>query len=101
MKKMCFGKADVLLPDFIGDAAACRKWAVIACDQFTGEPAYWHEVERIVGDAPSTLKMILPEAYLGGDNTARLGSIAETMRDYRKNLLRPYPDAQSFPMICG
>mgnify|MGYP000559721266 CR=1 FL=1 len=93
MKKMCFGKADVLLPDFIGDAAACRKWAVIACDQFTGEPAYWHEVERIVGDAPSTLKMILPEAYLGGDNTARLGSIAETMRDYRKNLLRPYPDA--------
>ena len=64
MKKMCFGKADVLLPDFIGDAAACRKWAVIACDQFTGEPAYWHEVERIVGDAPSTLKMILPEASL-------------------------------------
>ena len=92
-QRMCFGKADILLPDFVGDAAACRKWAVIACDQFTGEPAYWHEVERIVGDAPSTLHMILPEAYLGGDNTRELAKIAETMKSYRKNLLRTYPNA--------
>ena len=32
-----------------------KKWAVIACDQFTSEPEYWHDVEKIVGDAPSTL----------------------------------------------
>ncbi len=25
------------------------KWAVIACDQFTSEPEYWQEVEKIVG----------------------------------------------------
>ena len=92
-QQMCFGKADILLPDFIGDAEACRKWAVIACDQFTGEPEYWEKVGQIVGDAPSTLRMILPEAFLGGDNTARLAAIAEAMRDYRKNLLRPYRNA--------
>ena len=40
------------------------KWAVIACDQFTSEPEYWHEVEQIVGDAPSTLKLTFPEVYL-------------------------------------
>lgn len=41
-----------------------HQWSVIACDQFTSQPAYWEEVERIVGDAPSTYHMILPEAYL-------------------------------------
>lgn len=40
------------------------QWAVIACDQFTSEPEYWHEVEQIVGDAPSTLKLTFPEVYL-------------------------------------
>ncbi|HPX95058.1 MAG TPA: DUF1015 domain-containing protein [Brevefilum fermentans] len=41
-----------------------RKWAVIACDQFTAQPEYWQEVENIVGDAPSTYHMILPEVFL-------------------------------------
>ena len=40
------------------------KWAVVACDQFTSEPEYWEEVESIVGDAPSTLHLMLPELYL-------------------------------------
>ncbi|MDZ4158386.1 MAG: DUF1015 domain-containing protein [Anaerolineaceae bacterium] len=40
------------------------KWAVIACDQFTSQPEYWQQVEALVGDAPSTLNMILPEIYL-------------------------------------
>ena len=95
-EQMCFGKADILLPDFIGDAEACRKWAVIACDQFTGEPEYWHEVEHFVGDAPSVLHMILPEAYLGGDNAAELAKIAATMKRYRDTLLHTYRDALVF-----
>jgi len=41
-----------------------QKWAVIACDQFTSQPKYWAEVERLVGDSPSTYRLILPEAYL-------------------------------------
>jgi hypothetical protein len=41
-----------------------RKWAVIACDQFTSQPEYWADVEKLVGSAPSTLNMIYPEAWL-------------------------------------
>ncbi len=40
------------------------RWAVIACDQFTSEPEYWQQVEQFVGDAPSTLKLVLPEVRL-------------------------------------
>lgn len=35
------------------------KWAVVACDQYTSQPEYWEETERIVGDAPSTLRLML------------------------------------------
>ena len=37
---------------------------VIACDQFTSEPEYWHAVEQIVGDAPSTLNLTFPEVHI-------------------------------------
>jgi hypothetical protein len=53
--------ADILLPKKDIDP---RKWAVIACDQFTSEPEYWQSVEEIVGGSPSTLNLILPEVYL-------------------------------------
>ena len=42
-----------------------KKWAVIACDQFTSQPEYWQQVKEIVGDSPSTYHMILPEVFLG------------------------------------
>ena len=59
------------------------KWAVIACDQFTSQPEYWNEVEKIVGDAPSTLNLTFPEVYLekpGGEE--RIKNIQATMRKY-------------------
>lgn len=59
------------------------KWAVVACDQYTSQPAYWEDVKRIVGKAPSSLEMILPEAYLekpGEDE--RISSIKSHMRTY-------------------
>jgi len=60
-----------------------HKWAVIACDQFTSEPEYWQSVEDIVGDAPSTYHMILPEVYLGTlEEEKRLTSTHETMQQY-------------------
>ena len=43
------------------------RFAVIACDQHSAEPAYWDETEKQVGDAPSALRMILPEAWLHKD----------------------------------
>jgi hypothetical protein len=67
------------------------KWAVIACDQFTSQPEYWNEVEKIVGDAPSTLNITFPEVYLekpGGDG--RIRSIQTTMRKYmEEGILQP------------
>jgi len=59
------------------------KWAVIACDQYTSEPAYWRSVANEVGDAPSSLHLIFPETYLGmADAAARIGRIRDTMRSY-------------------
>ena len=59
------------------------KWSVVACDQYTSEPEYWDEVEKIVGDAPSALKLMLPELYLGKEGEAeRIAKIRETMAQY-------------------
>lgn len=69
-------KADILLPK----DADMEKWAVIACDQYTSEPEYWKKVEEIVGDAPSTLKITLPEIYLEGkDVDQRIANINAEM----------------------
>lgn len=69
-----------------------KKWAVIACDQFTSEPEYWHQVENIVGDSPSTFHMILPEVYLGKDDeTKRIRYSNEKMSEYLKSgIFRPF-----------
>lgn len=73
-----FKRANILLPK----NAEMEKWAVVACDQYTSEPEYWKEVENIVGDAPSTLKITLPEIYLEQDNVAeRIANINKEM-DY-------------------
>lgn len=77
MKKYPLMPADILLPkkDF-------EKWAVIACDQFTSEPEYWNNTEKIVGDAPSTLRITLPEIYLEDNTEMRINGINATMREY-------------------
>ncbi len=60
-----------------------QRWAVIACDQFTSEPEYWAEVAELVGDAPSTYRIILPEVYLDTpEEPARVRSIRDTMHEY-------------------
>ncbi|MBN1775982.1 MAG: DUF1015 domain-containing protein [Clostridiales bacterium] len=50
------------------------RWSVIACDQFTSEPEYWNETEEIVGDAPSTLRMVLPEVFLETLSESEIGT---------------------------
>ena len=59
------------------------KWAVVACDQFTSEPEYWEKVEEIVGDAPSTLRLMLPEIFLDKPGEAeKIEAINATMNKY-------------------
>lgn len=60
-QKNAYQKPTFLIPNNNIDM---HKWAVIACDQFTSQPEYWQQVEELVNDAPSTYRMILPEAYL-------------------------------------
>ena len=67
-EKLGFYPADILLPK----GQDMTKWAVVACDQFTSEPEYWQAVEQQVGDAPSTLRLILPEANLKAPNVDEL-----------------------------
>ncbi len=71
---------DILLP---GAGVDLHKWAVIAVDQFTSEPEYWEQVEAIVGDAPSTFRITLPEIFLEQPGEEeRIESIQQTMRQY-------------------
>jgi Protein of unknown function (DUF1015) len=71
---------EVLLPKAGTDLS---KWAVVACDQYTSDHAYWKAVEEIVDSAPSTLRITLPEIHLESPDVAeRIGKIHESMADY-------------------
>ena len=78
-EKLGFYPADIMLPK----QQDMTKWAVVACDQFTSEPEYWQAVENTVGEAPSTLRLILPEANLKAPNVDELiGDINKSMEKY-------------------
>jgi len=69
----------ILLPNKDVDL---HKFSVIACDQFSAKEQYWQEVESIVGDAASALRITLPEVYLHSDPDRRIENINSTMRQY-------------------
>jgi hypothetical protein len=71
---------EILLPKA---GTGLATWAVVACDQYTSQPEYWEKADRLVGDAPSTLRLILPEAHLEAPDVAdRIGRIHGAMRTY-------------------
>ena len=77
---MILSTAEFLLPRKGVDMS---KWAAIACDQFTSDRAYWDKLDAYVGGAPSTLRLILPEVYLGdGDGEKRAADIYAAMERY-------------------
>ncbi len=86
-----FLPADILFPE----VESMEKWAVIACDQFTSDPAYWERVRKNAEGAPSTINLILPEAELGTEKEAEhTALINATMAEYLKNnVFRTYPNA--------
>ena len=93
--KNCFHAADILLPKFNGDPEAMKRWSCVACDQYTSEPEYWNGVEAVVGDAPSTLRITLPELYLD-EAESRIPGINNTMCEYSKEILCEYPSAMIY-----
>ncbi|MCD8001330.1 MAG: DUF1015 domain-containing protein [Oscillospiraceae bacterium] len=55
-----FQRAEILLPY----DCDMTKWSVVACDQFSSQPEYWATLEQQCEGVPSTLHLMLPEAYL-------------------------------------
>ena len=87
-----FEKTDILLPKNIKD-----NWAVIACDQFTSDSAYWERVKENVGEDKSTYNMILPEIYLEDNAKERIENINKTMKEYLdEGVFTEYKDSMIF-----
>ncbi len=88
MKTICFSPADILLPDF--NKFDGLRWSCVACDQYTSEPEYWREADALVGGAPSTLRLILPEVYLA-ETAERKGRVLASMEDALHRVLVEHP----------
>ena len=77
---------EILLPR---EDVDLRRWSVVACDQFTAQPEYWRAAEDEVGEAPSALRLTLPEAWLAQSET-RIPRIHGAMAQYlEQGILRP------------
>ncbi len=110
-EKCGFLPTEILLPN---DSVDMKKWSVIACDQYTSNQKYWDDVENIVKEAPSALRLVLPEIYLNAPDAAdRIKKINATMNDYLESgtlkstepcyilVLRTLPDGSVRKGIVG
>ena len=87
-----FGPADILLPE-----CAMETWSVVACDQFTAQPRYWEQCDALVGEAPSSLRLILPEAFLGDHDEERIAAADRRMEEYlHAGIFREYPQSMIY-----
>ena len=81
--------AQILLP---APGVKPETWACIACDQYTSEPEYWKKAFAAAGDAPSAIRLILPEYNLKNSDTL-IPQIHKAMADYlARGLLVPAVD---------
>ena len=95
---MAFKRADILLPKFVSDGERMKKWSVVACDQYTSEPEYWNEVEKITQGAESTFFITVPEIYLNdSDIDERIKNTNLTMDKYMESeIFDEYKNAYIF-----
>lgn len=86
-----FTSANILLPK----TENYQNWAVVACDQYSSNPEYWNRVYETVQDTPSTLHVILPEAWLGSEKEmSHQAKIRPAMEAFLKQkLLEEHPDS--------
>ena len=91
MMERIFGRTDILIPR----GTDLTKWSVVACDQFSSQPEYWDALERECAGVPSTLHLMLPEAYLGSrDPMVEAEKInAEMARYLSSGVFRELPDS--------
>ena len=85
-EKIGIRPAEILLP---APDVKPETWACVACDQYTSEPEYWQKAYETAGDAPSALRLILPEYDLK-HSEQRIPEIHAAMAEYlRKGMLVP------------
>ncbi len=91
LRKIGASPADILLPN---SGVDLRKWAVVACDQYTSQKEYWKSVEEETAGSPTTDALIFPECYLeDGDKADRIVSINRKMEEYlEKGIFTEYRD---------
>ena len=92
--KVPFKSGNILIPKNID----MTKWSVVACDQYTSEPDYWKKVNEIVGEAPSTLQLTLPEIYLEEDDVEeRIEKINQNMEKMlQDDIFQEYQDSMIY-----
>ena len=86
-----FKSADILIPQGVDFS----KWSVVACDQYSSQKDYWEKAKEMVGNSPSTLNIIFPEAYLNDDDSDdRIRNINATMKKYIDDgIFKEYKDS--------
>lgn len=77
MNRRVFLPADILIPR----DKNMGEWSVIACDQFSSEPEYWNRVGERCANEPSTLHMVVPEAYLESIELSKVAQERNTVMD--------------------
>ena len=85
--------ANILLPDF--SKISGTKWATVACDQYTSQKDYWERARELIGREPSTLDLMLPEAYLDREEEL-IPLINENMKTYLENVLCEHQDTMVY-----
>ena len=91
--KTYLNPADILLPDF--SKVSGTKWATVACDQYTSQKDYWERARALIGREPSTLDLMLPEAYLDREDEM-IPIINENMKSYLQSALCEHKDAMIY-----
>ncbi|NLM86676.1 MAG: DUF1015 domain-containing protein [Clostridiales bacterium] len=68
-------------------------WGVVALDQYTSQKEVWLRAGEEVGEHPSTLRLIVPEAFLD-EAERRSQAVYRAMEDYlARDLFDAYPDS--------
>lgn len=85
MKEVCSEQLGVRWPRTLlpRQGVDLSRFSVIACDQYTSQPEYWHRAAQVVGEHASALSLVLPEVFLGAaDEGQRIEAIHAAMQRY-------------------
>ena len=77
-QNLCGRPGTFYLPDGKENMEA---WAVVACDQYSAQKDVWQKAYDFVGDQPSALRLIIPEAYLD-ESDVRVPKVQAAMEAY-------------------